>query len=299
MAVTNTKICLGENRRIFYACVVEDALPKVFKSTDSGINWSYLCQITDAYNWGTLDAIVYNPTANALNIAFKSDTTVRVYNVDLSDNSVTKKYETSVAAVESKIELAIVKLALSTVTLMTFVFWNAPNHSQSVKFYRTEDNWNNVTSMLYLFGSWDSIATGFVSRIVRTFNNSLITGFTIKSGTGYNNGVLRSTNLGVDWTPTIFQSSTSYSPINIAQLENESIIACYGNSRVYKSTNDGVDWTYDNVTLPATSVRLYAFRNTLVMIGNNNSVYKSEDEGLSWFSIGSIPNYSDSCPIPM
>ncbi|MEM3554501.1 MAG: sialidase family protein [Candidatus Micrarchaeaceae archaeon] len=299
MAVTNTKICLGENRTTFYACVIEDALPKVFKSTDSGINWSYLCQITDAYNWGTLDAIVYNPTANALNIAFKSDTTVRVYNVDLSDNSVTKKYETSVAAVESKIELAIVKLALSTVTLMTFVAYYNSQQTQCVMFYRTEDNWNNVTFVYYNLGIWYSMATGFVSRIVRTLNNSLITGFTVKTDTGYRIGVLRSTNFGVNWTPTIFQTSTSYSPINIAQLENESIIACCGNSRVYKSTNDGVDWTYDNVTLPATSVRLYAFRNTLVMIGNDNSVYKSEDEGLSWFSIGSIPNYSDSCPIPM
>ena len=106
-----------------------------------------------------------------------------------------------------------------------------------------------------------------------------VTGSTVYAG-GYDNGVYRSTNNGLNWT----QTSLTGNCINALSISGNDIYAGTIYNGVYISTNAGVSWT--KTSLGDKYVWSVTTSGTKVYAGSTNGIYYSSNSGTTWTNIG-------------
>ena len=106
------------------------------------------------------------------------------------------------------------------------------------------------------------------------------TGGTIILGGVKNPGVVRSTNNGAIWMPSVIPNSNITAMLS---MPSEIFAAVY-QAGLFRSTDDGATWTPTGLT-PGSGLELtslFAFGGVLFAGGNWGSLFRSTDDGLTW-----------------
>jgi photosystem II stability/assembly factor-like uncharacterized protein len=282
----------------------------LFKSSDGGNNWS---NENFGFDYGQINALAIDPTASA-----------KVYaGTPLNNFRSVDGGRTWTSSMVGLFLPVVTSIAVNPSTPST-VYLTCPNtggFNASRGVYKSTDggqSWNsanngmnnagavsividpNTPSTLYtvtgsaLFKSVDSAGTW--NKIgPQTFSLGLLvidpvtptTLYAARDGSGFNSGVFKSTDSGVNWQ-AINNGLTSGFIYHLAldPTTPTTLYAAAGSGGLFKSTNGGGSWTIISTTLqgpiavdPSNPANIYA-------VGTNNSgLFKSADGGATWKAI--------------
>ncbi|MBE2217127.1 MAG: T9SS type A sorting domain-containing protein [Ignavibacteria bacterium] len=134
---------------------------------------------------------------------------------------------------------------------------------------------------LVIYSQWEQVSSGMGNISINSFallGNKIFVG-------SYGNGVLFTTNSGLNWTYT----SLGALQVNSVIENNNILYAGTEFNGIYKSTNDGYNWIQ---VLNRPTIRALASDGLYIYAGTSDSgIYKSSNSGISW-SLSSLNNRS-------
>ncbi len=283
----------------------------IWKSTNSGVNWSI-----KGY-WTSLSGVA---TVHADHHMFYFGGTSRLYSANDGGLDVSTNGGTSWTFIGSGLKITQFYRIATSQTNAYYILGGAQDNSS---FLRTANSFDmtqatgdgmdqaiNPSNGNYMFtssyygdlyrstnagSSWTDLTEpnddgGWVTPYVIDPNNhtTLVAGYT---------GVWKSTNNGTSWTKiSTFSNSTYLTVIHVAPA-NSNYIYAGRSSALWKTTDGGTTWS--SVTLPYSSLTSLTSNATdpneiwITMSGysSTNKVFKSTNGGANWTNItGSLPN---------
>ena len=135
--------------------------------------------------------------------------------------------------------------------------------------------------------SWmiDSLGNGFQLSDIYFVNPN--TGYILTN----TNGLLKSTNAGINW----LNLNLSGSYLNSMYcIDVNRIFLSSNTGKIIKTTNSGINWTYYNISnLPINDI-IVENSGTGYASGNKGNIFKTTNHGLNWMAItsGALPQFS-------
>lgn len=294
MAVSDVKLARRDANTV-YALIVDSGVPKVYKSTDKGVNWSYKGTVTTDTNYGTLGFIYYYLPYESIYVGLHSTQYYRIYRSKDDGATWTKVKEASTGIEVTKSPIGA--FTAGNGNLIFFILTGlAGSYHHYLTLYKTTDNfetdWTLIQGYDYYFIGSTTFDPRYVDAVLLS-NGIGIAVFEFYNLNYPSNNFYTQIKLGTNanvlsWDVYSYTGSTS-----ITQLFNEKVFLVNRDTKLYVSTDYGTTFSSKS-DLPTAAYKLRALRNNLVLVGQNGSVYISQDEGNNWQQLsGTIPNPAD------